>query len=194
MTAWWPHHVKHPDLVNYYRDYEWIKTTYTNFFSRIVKCWESKEEAIKLIRRVKKPRQIKWLINEQWRECIKCLEYKVRELYHRSTSWVYWRTSDCIECRNKAKREYRASTNYAKDKELKTKKRKLELWEKLSFHHPIIVNWNPREVIWEVKEYKMKKWYLIYSQLLKQYKWLDTNDNHARNKNCKKFYKIKEQW
>jgi len=190
MTAWWPNHIKHPELVNFYKNYEWIKTTYAIFFWRVMRGWESMEDAISFIRRVKKPRQIKWLIDDKWRECTRCLQYKERRLYHYSKTWPHQRTNDCIECRTKMKKEYRERTNGLKDKELRDRKRKLDIWDNLVFYDPIIVNWNPREVVWEVIEYKKHKWYKIHSKLMNQYRWLDTNDNHGRNENCKRFYRL----
>lgn len=192
MTAWWPHNVKYPDMLEYYKAYDWLKTKYANFFNRVIRCWQSRHDAIQLIKRVKKPNAVKWLIDERGRECTKCNIYKDRSCFGVNNKSPYRKTCECLECRRLMKKHYREKWGTQKDREFRLKKRKLEIWSLIAFHDPIVVNWNPREIIWEVKDYKTKKWHLIYSQLLKQYRRLDTNDNHARNKNCKKFYKVQQ--
>ena len=110
MTAWWPHHIKHHKQLEFYHNYVWDKCSYSVFFARIHQQWLSYEEAIK-------PETLKWKHNiktkydEEWRVCVKCLEYKTRDKFHKNRVWLHNRTSDCINCRNKAKREYRKRTN-----------------------------------------------------------------------------------
>jgi hypothetical protein len=49
-------------------------------------------------------------------------------------------TSQCKECRNKYKAEYRAKTNHQKDREYKQRKRKLTIGEQIALEQPRYIN------------------------------------------------------
>ena len=48
-------------------------------------------------------------INEIGRECSKCWQFKEWNLFANDKSNKYWYTCNCLECRNKMKKEYRKS-------------------------------------------------------------------------------------
>ena len=132
-------------------------------------------------------------ISEDGRICTKCLVFKERnEFINDFSNKKTYKSTRCKECIYKAKQEYRIRTNRAKDKEYREKKRKLEIGQIISFLDPIYIDWRPREDKRQVIDYKYKKWYKITSLLKRETKRLDTNDNHNKNINCKRFYKINE--
>ncbi len=157
-----------------FQNIQWDKCCYEHFLKNI-RNWIDIKEAHKVINRNKTH------IDEDWRVCVKCWEYKIWELYNTDRSnKTTWRQSKCRECAIKDKREYREKTNYLKDKEYKQKKRKLEIWQEIM----IIDQWIPET--YKVVKYKFKKWYMIQSTFTQYYKRIDTNDN----KKSIKFYKI----
>lgn len=184
-------HLKHKKLNQWYWENKDRKSSsYPVFIERVLRFWRDKDRAIIRTHEIKKPTQVKWVINEQWRECTICNQYKLRSYYHKSVAWIYWHTNDCRECRNDRKREYRVKTNYTKDKEYKEKKRKLNIGDKIKLKEPVKYLDTFIMPVWEVVKYEFKKWYTLYSPDYKIYKWLDTNDNKKINKNCVWFYKI----
>lgn len=190
MTAWWDNNIKYPDLVAYYRGYEWDKCKYTCFFARVIR-WIPNNKAI-LPESLRWKHNIKTKITNDWRVCTKCLEFKTRDKFSRAKSFKQWYSSQCLDCRNKTKRAYREKTNYSKDHEYKKLKRKLEIWQKIAFYDPVYVDGFPREDIRIVRDYKFKRWYQIQSIHTKLYRRLDINDNVKANKNCTKYYKVTE--
>lgn len=172
-------YIKHHKQLEFYHNYVWDKCSYSAFFARIHQQWLSYEEAIK-------PETLKWKHNiktkydEEWRVCVKCLEYKTRDKFHKNRVWLHNRTSDCINCRNKAKREYRKRTNYQKDHEYKKRRRTLEIWTIIVMEKERYIDWLPREDKYIVEKYEFKKWYMIKSLIDWIYKWIDLNDNWTR--------------
>ena len=55
------------------------------------------------------------------------------------------------------KKSYREKNWYAKDKEYKQRTRKLEIWSYIAFLNPVYIDWAPRENVWEVVGYQLKK-------------------------------------
>lgn len=139
-----------------------------------------------------KPESLEWKhmiktrIDENGRVCTKCEEYKLWDCFARTKWTTTRRTPDCLECRRKAKIEYRERTKYKKDREYKQRTRKLEIGEKLSFMEVVYIDWMPRDEIWEVVDKKKMQWYRIKSLLTGYYKTLDTTE---WNINYKKYYK-----
>lgn len=181
MTSWWPNNIKHHKQLEYYHSYIWDKPSYSVFFARIHQQWLPYEEAIKT-ETLKWKHLIKTKIDENWRICTNCLKYKPRNEFSRTKIWLTKRTPDCLECRNKRKREYRERTQYKKDHEYKTKHRKLDIWTIIIMEKERYIDWIPREDRYEVIKYKFKQWYMIRSLIDWIYKWIDLNDNWTRPK------------
>lgn len=188
MTAWWTHHIKHPELIERYRSFEWKKTTYRNFLNRVLNQLYEKEKAI-IDTCYTGKRKIKWTFDNNWRECTNCKEYKEWKLFAKMKSWIHWRAPNCLECRRDKKRAYREKTNYEKDHEYKERTRKLEIWSIIMItqeaEKDLLELWyiQKRKVI----NYKFKKWYTIQSEQTRKIRTIDTNDNKATNKNSLKF-------
>lgn len=113
--------VKDKVVYDYYHNYDKEKPKYETYMQRIVRFGYSKEEAILLKDNREKS---KTLISEDWRVCTKCKIFKVWDLYHNSSRLSTWKCSQCIECRNEKKREYRKTIQWQiKDKNYKILKR-----------------------------------------------------------------------
>jgi len=192
MPRWWVVNLKHPEMYNFYRNYTEKKCSYCTFFSRVIQQGISYQDAIDPWSLIWK-HLLKWLITDIGRECTKCRIMKPRSEYNRNyKSWKNFHQPYCKICQRVMKSEYRKRTWYLKDKQYKEQRRKLATGQKIAFCEPMIVKWLPREVIREVQSYEKKKWYLLYSPLLKEYTRLSTcdNHNHPQNKLCKRFYII----
>lgn len=193
MPAWWRREsrIKYPELNKFYHEYtNYNKTSYVNFLWRVIKWWESFDTAILRWWRIKKPNMIKTKVQSDWRECTICKEFKLWSEYHKNKVWVLWYTSDCKECRNNRKKQYRSKTNYSKDKEYKAKRRTLIEWEIIVFREPVMFEWNPREDKYTVLGYEYGKWYILQSHLTKNKIYMSSADNHSRKWSCRKFYRL----
>lgn len=181
--------LKHKELYQWYQDYPYsIKATWVVFSQRVLRYWIPKERAIKR-EQCMTMRRIKTKYDDKWRICTHCWEYKLWSEFAKTRACKLWYTSDCKECRNKRKKEYRARPD-TRDKELAYKKkvRTLEIWSYISFREPIEIDWMLREDINKVISYKFKKWYKIQSVHTWEIRTLDTNDNKRTNQNSKYFY------
>jgi len=177
------HNLKHKELYEWYNKQSENKVKRAKFISRVIQYWYSKEEAIKDINWMSFKRRIKnWtIINENWRVCSKCKQFKEWNWFARTKNWINWYTCNCKECRNKAKSEYRKRTNYYKDHEYKKKKRILFIGDQIYFQDDV------REVL----SYKMKKWYIVKSILNGVKRRISTGDNHyTKNNICVRFKKL----
>lgn len=174
--------LKYKEANEYYHNYTWNKVCYENFI-RKTKRWLSFDVAI-----IKKPREIKTRYDENGRVCTVCWKYKERENFWRLRNWFMKKDSKCYQCKNKKHKEYRIKTKWEIDKKYREKKRKLKIWEQISFWEIIYIDWLPREEIWVVKDKKPMQAYKLQSI----YSGLWTNlDTVEGNTNYKKFYKIK---
>lgn len=180
-----PTHVKYKEINDYYRAYSNPKVKYNTFLQRILYHWYTDREKAITEKKYEKRRNNHW-IYEDGRICKCCWKYKPRAEFHYTRASVCGMTSQCKECRNKYKAEYRAKTNHQKDREYKQRKRKLTIGEQIALVQPRYINWMPREDIYKVVDYKYKKWYLLQSIIDQTYKWIDTWDNPK----SKKFYKV----
>ena len=164
---------KHIELVKYYHSYEWDKPNYTTFYTRVLVQWLSMEEAMNY----QKTYERKTEVDDNWRVCAKCGEYKLRSEYHRYRQWVNHRTSQCAICRNEAKKTYRQKTNNSKDIEYRTKKRKLNEWDMIALEKPILHDWILREDRYKIIGYRYKKWYIGQSTLTGATRYISLWDN-----------------
>lgn len=174
-------YIKHHKILEYYKNYDNEKVSYSVYFARIKQQWMKKENAIK-IQQLKWKHMIKTKISKDWRICTKCLQYKERKYFSKTKNTLTRYTSDCLECRRKAKQLYREKTKYNKDHEYKKKRRSIKLWTIICMDTPVYIDWIPREDKREVIDYKYKKWYMIKSLLTWYYKWIDLWDNGDRPK------------
>ena len=175
--------LKHKELYAWYENQEWDKPKWSVFSGRVLRYNIPKEEAIqnKSFLSEWKLRMYWSIIDDKWRVCTKCWEYKERDKFAKSVSWVNKHTCNCKECRNKMKADYRKRTQYAKDHEYKIKKRKLNQWDQIYFQDDI------REVI----SYRVKKWYLVKSLLNWTEREISTSDNHYKpNNKCVRYKKL----
>lgn len=183
MGVWWVKHLKHKELYYWYQEQSQPKSKRVVFCSRVVRYWYDKEKALQ-IENLHSEKTLKryWsVIGEDGRVCNKCKQYKQRDFFARSKVWVKWHTSICKECRNKTHQEYRLNWWYKKDQEFKKRKRKLNKWDQIYFQNEI----------WEVGEYKNKKWYTVKSIMNWTERRISTMDNHNRhNTNCVRFTKL----
>lgn len=189
MPAWWAKNIKYHEQLAFYHSFVGDKCPYRTFSARVQK-WLPYDWAIQKENR-KWKHLVKGLITDTGRECTKCKVMKPRSEYNKNyTAWLNFRQPYCKVCQSIMKKEYRKKTWYLKDKQYKEHRRKLAIGQKIAFCEPMIVKWLPREVIREVQSYEKKKWYLLYSSLLKEYTRLSTSDNHnhPQNKLCKRFY------
>ena len=178
--------LKHKELYERYENQQEPKTKWNYFANRVLRYWMSKEYAIQdknLLWEAR--RKQNWtIIKEDGRVCSKCKQFKLRDEFAKTKNWINGRTSNCKECRNKMKAEYRSRTNYKIDHEYKIKKRNLQIWEQISF------NDNIREVI----SYKFHKWYKVKSILTGDERMISTADNHNKpNNRCVRFMKLQSQ-
>lgn len=186
MPAWWAHNLKYKDLNSYRHNYEWEKCKITVFMARVRIYGKTKEEAILPVLYIGvKPKN---RCDDNGRVCNDCWEYKTWDMFSRMKTGYNHRSPNCLECRNKKKREYRAKTNRAKDREYKQRTRKLAIWDRVSFMEVVYKDWLPREEVWIVKDKKPMQAYTIQSELTELYGRLDTVE---WNPNYKKFYKLK---
>lgn len=181
----WPNNLKHHELNEYYNNHKWPKIWYTTYLWRALRYWQDKETAIQKYIKIQWKSLIKWLINDNGRECTKCKEYKTWSEYSKSKTWIKWYTGVCKQCRNTYKAEYRKITNYSVDMEYKKRTRKLEIWQRLHFG-VVKIDWviqpmEYRKVIEKKKmqAYKLKSLSTWYFCLLDPTEW---------NCNYKKFY------
>lgn len=190
MVKVW-NNTKHKDLVIRYKENRvFWSANYPCFYWRVMRCWRTKEKAIIRLHPVKKPNQIKSEVLEHGRVCTNCNIFKTWDLYCKSVWWVAWHTNNCKECRNKYKREFRAKTDYAKDREYKKKKRTLHIGDKIKLKDVTKVWDTYIHPVREVVKYEYKKWYTLYSQEHKVYRSLDTGDNKANKRNSVWFYHV----
>ena len=181
---WWVHNLKHKELYSRYNMQPDPKPIRQKFASRVVIYWASREEALNCVDYLKKRKRERFwtVIKEDWRVCSKCKQFKEWNQFSKTRDWINWFSSNCKECRNKQKMEYRKRTQYAKDHEYKIRKRNLNAWDQIYF----------QDDIREVKEYKMKKWYLVKSILNGTERRISTADNHyCRNNSCVRYRKLK---
>ena len=122
-------HLKYKELNEYYHNYKWTKVSYQVFISRVIKYWYKKEDAIK--KKLNFTRRTKLKKNQDWRVCSMCRVFKYRNDFavDRSNKSNNYRTTNCKECRNKLKREYRKNWWREKDREYRTKLRQTEYWK-----------------------------------------------------------------
>lgn len=179
---------KYPELIAWYRDYEWEKCSYKNFFFRVVRYWYPKEKAIKK-RSYKWSYMIKTEIRDEGRVCTNCLKFKLWSEFAKTKDTSTGRTSNCLSCRKEKSRRERAEGR-TKDSEYKKKRRMLKIWSYVAFLNPVIIDWAPREDTREVISYSFKKGYQIRSVHTGLYKTLDTNDNRKVNQNSVPFYRV----
>ena len=181
---WGIYNLKHKELYEWYNNQPEPKVKRAKFSNRIFQYWYSREDAIKDVNWMSlKKRTKNWIIiKENWRVCSKCKQFKEWNCFARTKKWINWYTCNCKECRNKAKAEYRKRTNYAKDHEYKKNKRNLTIWDQIYF----------QDDVWEVLDYKHKKWYTVKSILNWTEKKISTMDNHhSINNSCVRFTKLK---
>lgn len=137
----------------YYKKKRKIK--YTTYIARVVRYWWSKENAIK--EKLPFTRRTKLKKTAEWRICSKCWELKVwtdfaQDKTNKSNNY---RTTNCKECRNKYKQEYRKN-NKSKDIEYKKKYRATEYWKQQdkSYIYFKKVYWDSLKrlkELWEIK-------------------------------------------
>lgn len=186
MWRWWVFNLKHKDLYYRYNQQQDPKAKRNIFANRVLRYWIPKEQALENKSFLKEARRKQhWtIIKEDGRVCSKCKQFKLRDEFAKTKNWINERTSNCKECRNKMKAEYRSRTNYKIDHEYKIKKRNLQIWEQISF------NDNIREVI----SYKFHKWYKVKSILTGDERMISTADNHNKpNNRCVRFMKLQSQ-
>lgn len=183
------HNVKYPELLAWYRAYEWEKCKYRIFMSRVIRYWYSKEEAITPKSLIGK-RKIKTEIREDGRVCTVCWQFKFRDEFARTKGTTTGRTPNCKDCRNEMKKSYREKNWYAKDKEYKLRTRKLTIWSYIAFLNPVYIDWAPRENVRQIVGYQMKKGYELKSVHTWAYRTLDTNDNRKVSQNCLPYYRV----
>lgn len=181
------HNVKHPDLVHWYRAYEWEKCKYSVFIGRVIRYWYPKERAISPITLLRD--NLKTEVRENGKICTVCGIFKLRDEFARTKATTTGRTSNCKACRNLAKKKARAEGR-TNDKEYKNKTRKLEIWSYIAFLNPVYIDWAPRENVWEVVGYQFKKGYQLKSVHTGACRTLDTNDNKRVSQNCLPYYRV----
>lgn len=121
-------------------------------------------------------------ITADGRVCCKCWKFKLRKDYSVCRSVKAWYTSKCKDCRNAYHKELRERHDYEWDRRYKLQRRKLEIWDQIYFHNEI----------WEVKEYRNKKWYTVKSIMNWTERIISTSDNHNYpNNHCVRFVKLK---
>lgn len=178
-------HVKYKEINDYYRGYNNPRVKYNTFLQRILYHGYTDREKAITEKKYTSRRKNKW-IDEDWRICTKCKQWKPREMFWFTKDTVCQMTSKCKECRNADHREQRKLTNYAADRQYKSKTRKLTIWEHIALQKPRYINWLPREDVYKVVDYKYKKWYLLQSIIDWIYTWIDTWNNPK----SKKFYRV----
>lgn len=95
---------KYPEEYEIWLNAEIKSLKWITVYQRLEKWWDI-QEAIK----IKDWRISKYMINEKWRECSKCWFFKEWDLFpndYKSKSRIK-KVSQCKECRNKKKAEYR---------------------------------------------------------------------------------------
>ena len=185
MWRWWLKRTKSPELHQRYDKQPEPKCKRAKFVSRVNLYWYTKEQALSTERYLFKAKRNQHIVrDENWRVCNKCKKYKPRSEYARNKSWFHKKCWKCKECANAEHHEYRLNWWYAKDREYKIRKRKLNIWEQVYF------NWEIREVVW----YKYNRWYTVKSIVSGEERRIDTNDNPIRtNTNCVRFQKLVER-
>ena len=181
---WGIHNLKHKELYEWYNNQPEPKVKRAKFSSRVIQYWYSKEDAIKDIDYLKLGKRKRYwtIVEENWRVCSRCKQFKEWNMFARTKDGINGRTSNCKQCRNEMKREYRLKTWYAKDHEYKKNKRVLSIWDQIYF----------QDDVWEVLDYKHKKWYTVKSILNWTEKKISTMDNHySINNSCVRFTKLK---
>ena len=177
---------RHPDLIEYYRIYNWEKTSYANFANRHLRLWYSKEEAIlPKVRRAWAPDKTK--VEENGRECTVCWEMQNRDQFAKSKLGINGKTSDCKDCRNKRVRWYREK-NWERYKSNYKDMRKLHIGEYIALLEPVYVDWFPREDVYEVLDYEFRQWYKLRSTLTGYYR----NACTWSNPNSIKYYRVEK--
>lgn len=180
---WWVRHLKHKELYEWYQQQPQPKAIRVNFRERVIRYWYDRDSALNPTEDIWRAKRCKHIVyDDNGRVCNKCWEYKKRELFANSKAWFKRHTSVCKECRNSYHREFREKTNHEWDRKYKLEKRHLERWDQIYFHNEI----------WEVKEYRNKKWYTVVSIMTWAERVISTSDNHnRRNNNCVRFVKLK---
>ena len=182
-------HLKHKEDREWYHSYDGEKATYSNFINRLY-LWYSRDESIQPWK-MKMWKDPKNEVSNNGRVCNKCLQFKLWSEFSKArTMWSpNRRTSDCKQCRNDYKRQYREKSN--RHQEYRQSKRHPEIWSKIAVVDYIHYDdmGNPREVVWDVIEYIKNKWYRLVSE---QY-WLDKTFSFLENKTSHRFYRIEEE-
>ena len=191
IDKYYQKNLKYVEMNSFYNDFEWDKCNYWCYFRRVKKQWLSFDKAISP-EKLKKWPQSKTKVDDNGRECTKCLEYKEWDFFNKNNAWPNRKQNICKECQKKAKKEYRERTGGLKDKEYRKKKRILEIWSDIAFTKAVYIDWMPREDVYTIIKYVFHKWYLLQSKRTKEYRRLDTNDNrtHERSRNCTEFYRL----
>ena len=181
-----PSTVKYKELNDFYRNHTDPKVLYNTFKTRILTYKYTDREKAITEKLYTSRRQNKW-IDEDGRICTKCKQRKPRNMFAYTKATVCHMTSKCKECRNAEHRELRKRQWWLVDKARKDKQRKLIIGEKIALAQPRYINWLPREDIYQVVDYKYKRWYLLQSTIDWIYTWIDTWNNPK----SKKFYRLK---
>lgn len=111
------------ELWLFYHNYTWKKCSYDCYVKRVSRYWMTYEQAIVPWHM----KQIKMKINDNWKICSMCNEWKYFSYFNKDKRTSTWYTARCWECIRKVMRDYYAS-NTEKVKESKYKYRKTELW------------------------------------------------------------------
>lgn len=171
--------IKYPELLQRYKEQEKPKAGHWTFLSRVNKYWYTKEQAIKKETFLWK-HLIKGAIDETWRQCSVCNEYKDRSMYNKSVHWINNKMNLCRACCKIKKAVYRSWSGKAKDSEYKKRSRTFFIGEKILIHGDSI---DMREVV----KKEPKKSYVIQSVTTKLYSRIDPCH---KNPNFKKFYRL----
>ena len=163
--------LKHKELNYWYHKQTEPKSSYKTYIARVVRYWYSKEKAI-LKAKLQRNHPLNY-VDDNWWVCNSCKTYKLWELYSRTRVWYNNRTPNCLECRNKYKKEYRKRSNKNKEYKLRTRNPIIGSIIGLTNYKFRDKNDNPREVPRKVISYKKNKWYLLYSEKfkMKKYQW-----------------------
>lgn len=145
------HNLKHKQLYERFNAQKEPKPTRANFINRVHNLWRKKHKAIWVVKATKR-QKTKNEVGENGRVCNKCITYKTRDQYSKTTATKTWYTTRCKECRNKAKYEYRKK-NREHYLQLRSKRRRLPIGTRVMFYNPLNT--------YTVVDYQYKKWHLL---------------------------------
>lgn len=97
------HNLKYKTEYEFYNSYQWEKCSYYCYRQRFI-SWVPLEKAIK-----KESIKRRFLVNEIWRACTKCLEFKEWDKFAIDKWWINWHTPQCLICRWKTREKWRQS-------------------------------------------------------------------------------------